>query len=416
MDNQPYASTSSSGFIRLSLNRSFGHEKFTNEKTLALIDIASNGHTKNLDYNYDARSLPLDPYNPQIAQIELNYTSAEVTPGALFHVYPFGHNKISTDSGRLFPDLPYQGELYLGIGDLEPPQRLTLLFQCAEGTANPLKEEGAILWHYLKGNDWIAFKEQDIDDKTNNLSGSGIIGIAMPEEADTEHDLLASGLHWLRLAVVGDADALNSLISIDAQAATATILDQGNAADFLGTPLAAGTISKLKISDASIKKIKQPAESFGGQPPESDDHFYTRASERLRHKDRAAAVWDYEHLILEAFPEIYKVKCINHTELCRDLANNIIADNELKPGHVLVVTIPYITEESAVDPLRPYTRKQTLVAVDAFLRSRYRPSSISKCRIRKSRRYRSSSMSPSTRTLPTSAFTRMNSIWRSGAT
>ena len=177
----------------------------------------------------------------------------------------------------------------------------------------------------------------------------------------------------MRLAVVSDADALNSLVSIDAQAASATFLDQGNAADFLETPLAVGTISKLKISDASIKKIEQPAESFGGKPPESDDHFYTRASERLRHKDRAAAVWDYEHLILEAFPEIYKVKCINHTELHRDLANNIIADNELKPGHVLVVTIPYITAESAVDPLRPYTPKKTLVAVDAFLRQRISP-------------------------------------------
>ncbi len=373
VENQPYAATSSSGFIRLSLNQSFGHEKFANEKTLALIDIATNGHTENPDYNYDAGSLPLDPYTPQIDQIELSYTSAEAAPAALFHVYPFGHKEVSADSGRLFPDLPYQGELYLGIGDLDPPQRLTLLVQCAEGTANPLKGEGAILWHYLKGNEWIAFKEQDIDDKTDNLSGSGIVGIAVPEEADTEHDLLPSGLHWLRLAVVSDADALNSLISIDAQAASATFLDQGNAADFLEIPLTAGTISKLKISDASIKKIEQPAESFGGQPPESDDHFYTRASERLRHKDRAAAVWDYEHLILEAFPEIYKVKCINHTELCRDLATNIIADNELKPGHVLVVTIPYITEESAVDPLRPYTRKKTLVAVDAFLRNRISP-------------------------------------------
>jgi hypothetical protein len=374
MDNPTYTNTSSSGFILLVLDKSFGHEKFINEKTLALIDIAkTSSHTANSDYNYDANDLPLDPYAPQINQIELSYTSAAATPSALFHVYPFGHQEVPTDSGRLFPDLPYQGELYLGIRDLNPPQRLTLLFQCAEGTANPLKGEGAILWHYLKGNEWIGFKEQDVDDKTDNLSGSGIVGVAVPEDADTEHDLLPSGLHWLRLAVVSDADALNSLFTIDTQAASATFLDQGNAADFLETPLASGTISKLKISDASIKKIEQPAESFGGKPQESDDHFHVRVSERLRHKDRAVTMWDYEHLILEAFPEIYKVRCINHTELCRDLGNNIVADNELKPGHVLVVTIPYITEASAVDPLRPYTRKKTLVAMDAFLRQRMSP-------------------------------------------
>lgn len=377
MDNAPYTSRSSSGFIRLSLNQSFGHEKYTNELTLALINLAKeNGsYTGNTEaYNYDnASALPLQPYTPQIAQIELHYQSTSAAPAALFHLYPFGHKKIATDSGRLFPELPYQGELYLGIGDLDPPQRLTLLFQCAEGTANPLKGEATILWHYLKGNQWIAFKAQDIDDKTDNLSGSGIVGLAVPEEADTAHDLLPSELHWLRLAVIGDADALNALIAIKAQAASATFFDQGNAADFLATPLAAGTIAKLRISDASIKKIEQPGESFGGKPPENDDHFHMRVSERLRHKDRAATLWDYEHLVLEAFPEIYKVKSINHTGLERDLANDIVADNELKPGHVLVVTIPFITEASAVDPLRPYTRKKTLVAIDAFLRQRMSP-------------------------------------------
>ncbi len=373
MDNEPYTNTSSSGFILLSLNKNFGHDKFVNEKTLALINKANpGGYTENAAYNY-TNALPKDPYTPRVARIELNYASTGAAPTALFHVYPLGRKRADTDSGRLFPELPYQGELYMGIGDLDPPQRLSLLFRSAEGTANPLKGEGALLWHYLKGNEWIAFQEQDIDDKTDNLSGSGIVGIAVPDDADTEHDLLPSGLHWLRMAVVSDADALNSLISIESQAASATFLDQNNAADFLETPLAAGTISKLKISDGSIKKIEQPGESFGGRSRESDDHFYTRASERLRHKDRAAALWDYEHLVLESFPEIYKVKCINHTELCRDLDSNIIADNELKPGHVLVVAIPYITEESAVDPLRPYTRKKTLVAIDEFLRQRMSP-------------------------------------------
>ena len=84
-------------------------------------------------------------------------------------------------------------------------------------------------------------------------------------------------------------------------------------------------------------------------------------------------MWDYEHLILEHFPKVYRVKCINHTELCRDLNYNILADNEVKPGHVLVVPIPNLKEDNVVDPLRPYTDKKTIVAIDQFLRQRMSP-------------------------------------------
>ena len=37
-------------------------------------------------------------------------------------------------------------------------------------------------------------------------------------------------------------------------------------------------------------------------------HYYTRVSERLRHKNRAIQLWDYEHLILQNFPHLYRVK------------------------------------------------------------------------------------------------------------
>ena len=120
------------------------------------------------------------------------------------------------------------------------------------------------------------------------------------------------------------------------------------------------------------KKIQQPYASFGGKPIETPAHFYIRVSERLRHKNRAITMWDYEHLVLEHFPHLYKVKCINHTQLHRDHNQNILADNERKPGHVLVVTLPYL-KNTALNPLRPYTPKRTLLDVDHFLRKRISP-------------------------------------------
>ena len=382
IDNVPYSNKAEGGFIKLELEKGFGHKIYLDEKTKALINLATNTNlwtskttwtpTTTL-YNYDAQNIPKEPYTPRINEIELGYTTVALPPARFFHLYPFGFKDESNGTDRLFPELAHEGELYLGIKDLHPPQRLALLFQTIDGSANPLKGENELQWHYLRDNTWVKIEDQFIDDKTSNLTGSGIIGIAVPEDAGTVHTVLPSGLAWFRMAVASDADALNNLLGIDAQAASATFVDQGNDPTFQSTPLPAGVISKLKVSDGAIKKISQLYASFGGKPEETNGHFYIRASERLRHKDRASTMWDYEHLILEHFPHVYKVKCISHTELCRDAQNNILADNEVKPGHVLVVTIPYVQPDSSVNKLRPFTDKKTIVAIDQFLRARISP-------------------------------------------
>ncbi len=371
LENPQYSNKSKTGFIKLALNKGFGHQEYINEKTLALIGKAGGSGFKPdyTRYNY-SDEIPLEPYTPKITNMKLGYGSISSEPGRFFHLCPFGYKEEQVSYGRLFPDLPNQGELYIGIKDLKPPQRFSMLFRALEGSSNPLKQENTLKWHYLKGNEWM---ETEVDDKTDNLSGAGIISIAVPEDADTSHDILPGGCHWLRMSVESDADALCSLLSIDGQAITATFLDQDNALDFQETKLAPGTISKLKESNAAIKKIRQPNESFGGKPGETGTQYYARVSERLRHKDRASSMWDYEHLVLEQFPEIYKVRCINHAKLCRDPDNRIISDNELKPGHVLVVPIPFVSDKTNVDPRRPYLHRKTLAGIDKFLRKRISP-------------------------------------------
>ena len=97
--------------------------------------------------------------------------------------------------------------------------------------------------------------------------------------------------------------------------------------------------------------------------------FATRVSERLRHKDRAIALWDYEHLILEAFPEIYQARCLNHTRY-EPSATGTGIYRELAPGHVTVVTIPDRTGPDARDPLRPFTSLRVLREIEQFLAER----------------------------------------------
>jgi hypothetical protein len=374
LQNPPYSPGAREGFLKLVLNQGFGHAEHPDHKTRILIDLARGGTlTKSSSYNYNASTdLPLAPYTPVVTALSLTYCTEATTPAHFFHLHPFGHTE--PGPGALAPPMESEGELYIGVKDLQPPQRLALLFRVLDGSANPLKTPATLQWDYLRDNEWVPLADHEVDDKTNSLAGTGIAGIAVPEDANTEHTLLAGGLLWIRMAAPRDADALNHITSVDAQAVTATFFDQGNDPSFLAEPLPPGTISKLKTGVPSVKKIVQPGPSFGGAPPEEAGRFHVRASERLRHKDRGITLWDYEHLVLEHFPNIYRVKCINHTELLRDANGDIIADNEVRPGSVVLVTIPDLRAVvSYSDPLRPYTDKRTLVAIDALLRERLSP-------------------------------------------
>jgi hypothetical protein len=89
--------------------------------------------------------------------------------------------------------------------------------------------------------------------------------------------------------------------------------------------------------------IRQIMDSFGGKQPESDTQRTIRASERVRHKNRAITPWDYERLILQRFPEIYKAKCFP----C--MTGDAEHRRRVMPGHLLIVLIPYLKESASAN-------------------------------------------------------------------
>lgn len=96
---------------------------------------------------------------------------------------------------------------------------------------------------------------------------------------------------------------------------------------------------------------------------ESETAFYTRVSERLRHKQRAVTIWDYEHLILQEFPSIYKVKCISHATTSKA---NSCCENNL-PGKVSLVLIPDLRNQNAINPLEPKVSLNTITNVQNYI-------------------------------------------------
>jgi hypothetical protein len=215
-----------------------------------------------------------------------------------------------------------QGMLFIGIEKLQPLQSVSMLFQFAEGSAEDEDNDPpTINWSYLSNNEWKPMKAENIvSDGTFGFQTTGIIKIDIPADASSNNTIITDGLIWLSASVTENANRIPQLIDIVTQAVEAKFDDQNNDQSHFDNALPAASISKLTTPVAQIGKVQQPFASFDGKHQEIGKEFYTRVSERLRHKGRAINAWDYEHLVLNRFPSIYKVKCITHTDpncLCR---------------------------------------------------------------------------------------------------
>lgn len=282
-----------------------------------------------------------------------------------FHLTPFGYYRpVGNGYWSLIPHMGQQGELLIGIEKTAAPVTVQLLFLLVDGSSNPLKNPEQVSWHYMdKENQWREFEKGRIVDGTINLTRSGIVSVNFPKDAGDTHTALPTNLLWIRASVAQNTDAVCRVTDILAQGAMAELV-QDESIEFMQI-LPSGSIAKLKNSDSAIKSINQPMDSVQGRVREIDPDFYVRVSERLRHKQRAKNIWDYEHLILQEFPEIYKAKCLNHTGFYEQTGSKIFCENY--PGHITVVCIPDLKGKTQTNPLRPYTPVGLLTDIDIFL-------------------------------------------------
>lgn len=384
--NAFYSTQSRYGFVKLRLTGDVGQDAYQADLIRFL----------RKDTTTDPGSKP--PGGPTASSLSVGYradsalvlnTSSkdnyENRTGQFFHVTPFGtaerHPYLTAPAQvSLFPQFRFvrgaetlssEGEFYIGLTGLTPPQNLSLLVQVLDGTANPLvrKPVPHLDWSYLKLNEWVEFDRNQVGDSTGEFLNSGIVTLAVPRDATDANTAWPAGLFWIRAAVHDHSDAVCRLRLVAAQAMEAVFVDRGNSPTFAAAPTPAGTISKLDKPDSAVKSIVQPFSSFGGRGVEQSQAFYTRISERLRHKNRAICLWDYERLVLEAFPQIYKVKCLNHTWYEPSESGTGIY-RELAPGHVTIVAIPNLQAQNLRDPLKPFTSLGLLEEIKGFLEER----------------------------------------------
>lgn len=400
--NEEYSLASVDGFIRLryksdanSISSYLADVKAAVSQTSVALQKDSDGNVTGFTLNAPGIQLPPSP--PVARSISLSYSAGTTisfnetaanfsSRKALFyHLEPFGfremHPLLSSDAQSLLPVFELDsgkptdngGELWIGLKEALPEQTYSLLFEVSDGTANPLKEMTAVRWYYLSNNNWLPFAQLAVADQTNNLTRSGLVVITLPAAATLNNTRADSDKHWIKAVVDHDTDAVCKLISVRANAAKAVFVQDLQKGIAYTQPLPPNTIAKMATPDAAIKKTEQPFASFGGRGKETDSQFTVRVSERLRHKQRAITAWDYERLVLQAFPQIHKAKCIPHTGFLLNENTGKQHYSETLPGHVMVVTIPDLQAQTAANKLRPYTSVGLLTEIRQYLQKRTSP-------------------------------------------
>ncbi|MET0251446.1 MAG: baseplate J/gp47 family protein, partial [Novosphingobium sp.] len=302
------------------------------------------------------------PWTPKLKRIALDFTAAHEIDVAhydpvnaidrLFHVHAFGVAEATAGAWPMLPSYDEEGALYIGLTGIDAPQTVSLLFAAVEG-GGAEERAGPLRWSYLDAAGWRDFAEPP-DDDTEGLVRRGLVRFTLPP-ADPDRRLPA-GFYWLRATMASGAANACDLIDIHAQAGSARFVDDGAQTEHYLAPLAAGTIRSLGDAAPGIGRVSQPYPTSGGRAAEGDQPFRTRAAERLRHKNRALTLWDYERLVLERFPQVHKVKCLPASGDVETL------------GTVRLVVIPDIRGEARADPFAPRAPARLLDEIAAWLR------------------------------------------------
>lgn len=340
-----FGTATRNGFFRLELAgppSAFGHALYPR---LLSETLTANARSRRAGL---VRPLPNEPYTPTVDQVSLDYVASErislkpTTPssrGRLLHLHPFGYDtpraRPGMDGVPLLPPYVHQGNLYIGLSGSDPCGALSLYFSlraesAAESWRAPLPSTSWAVW---SDGEWrMLDSARVISDGTMGFLRSGIVVVDLPTGMTRGCPQWPGPLYWVRLSADGCLERLAGLYGIYTQAVTATrVHRRGDGESTL--PLPPGTVRMPLHPVGGLLAVQQIGPSFGIAQPETPGMLRIRSAERLRHKNRASTPWDYERLLLDAFPDVFKAKCFVNGEAGQAAISGA-------PGGVLVVVVP----------------------------------------------------------------------------
>ena len=332
------------GAIRIELQsppEAFGHALFPR--------IFPEAAMHNAQWWHKRRPLPNQPYTPRAKSVSIDYVlqyaeafkDPQESGGALrlIHQYPFGFRRIFPGNDlrtiSFLPPIDPGGHLHIGLSHVGQGEELSLLFQLEERNFHhTLHDTGTVGFSYLQDDEWVRLDTSSVlSDTTNGFIESGIVRLKLPPRPDFSHSTWPAGLFWLRISLQGAGDMGTRVVAVLPQAATAErIPEQGDTLSAplsspsppSGSPPASGAVTNFSLPPGAItnlarkmlglRQIVQPFPSFSGRAVEQVVAYYTRVSERLRHKRRPLTSLDIEQLVLQRFPSLSVVKCFGASD------------------------------------------------------------------------------------------------------
>jgi hypothetical protein len=324
--------------------------------------------------------LPQAPYTPLLESMTVDYSSrqritlrpdaGQARSGELLHITPFGLQPLrgvpQTCPVHVLQRWHGAGQLFIGLDGPVAEGSLSLLFRLRSEAAREAlgRPTPRLQWHAWSGDDWRALEPHRVLlDTTEGLLRSGLVVLDLPAPP---HGLtrgctsLPGDSFWLRLSGQGDLDLLAGLVGVWTNGVSVRRL--GECAD---EPLPPGRIRAALQATPGLATVRQPWPSFDLQPQETTPAWTTRVAERLRHRARALSPWDCERLVLQAFPEVFKVKCIPRSEM---------GQRSGPDEPVLVVVVPALPAGYEVDGTEaPRLDASTLQRIAGYLAERMPP-------------------------------------------
>lgn len=330
-DMGPFPEAATAGFLRFELcypPTGFGHSEYpqlVNKVTQEMV----------LRKN-KMPVLPSEPYTPSVKQVLLDFKTRHQLDfrrdDCLFYeINPYNAEQHDDPGDELRP-VPWYADgstLLIGLTGIGEHETLSLLVKLNDVVSAGTVNYPEMRWSIMRHNRWVPLAhEMIIADETENFCRTGIIRFGFGELTPSALPFYSNCPLWLRLESTNGFPFIALFEDLHTQAA-AIYLHSGVP---LKGMLPAGSLKALVQHNAAIESVVQPYASHGDKPAEDHEAWLTRISERLRHRHRALSLWDFEHLVLQEFPEVHMVKCIAHHDKNHNLA----------PGEVLLAVLPAI--------------------------------------------------------------------------
>jgi hypothetical protein len=259
------------------------------------------------------KPLPYAPYVPHVSGLEAAYSSEQEYPVIAsqknlqwYHIHPFGSTPVSFQSTSLslLPAYPDQAYAYFGLDRIRPNTELSFYISLTDRVRSvSAVSPASYTFEYCSDHGWEPLTV--ISDGTSGFQRTGVIRVVIPQDVTSNGTEVPAGWSWLRFGQKISRTIEALFVSTQAVTAVRELTQGGNY-----TPIGESSITKFITPVPGIKNVLQPVSSFGGLPEQTEAAFRRSVAVRLRHKRRAVSPKDIENILLDQFPQLFKVTAI----------------------------------------------------------------------------------------------------------